>query len=97
MSMIYYLPPTIQVCCTKTFLSKKFEMKDLGETSFVLGIQMHRDHFQGILGLSQKWYIEKVMQGFDKFSLSQYPKTNLEVQEMQKVPYASVIMSLMYA
>ncbi|KAL8492104.1 hypothetical protein ACS0TY_023649 [Phlomoides rotata] len=33
----------------------------------------------------------------DKFSLSQCPKTDLEVQEMQKVPYASVVGSLMYA
>ena len=26
---------------TKKFLSKNFEMKDLGETSLVLGIQIH--------------------------------------------------------
>jgi len=28
---------------TKRFLSRNFEMKDLGDTSFVLGIQIHRD------------------------------------------------------
>ena len=28
---------------TKRFLSKKFERKDLGDASFVLGIQIHRD------------------------------------------------------
>ena len=49
---------------TKKFLSKKFEMKDLGEASFVLGIQIHRDRSWGILGLSQKSYIEKVLQRF---------------------------------
>ena len=32
--------------------TKKFEMKDLGDASFVLGIQIHRDHSRGILGLS---------------------------------------------
>jgi len=34
---------------TKRFLSKKFEMKDLGEASFVLGIQIYRDRSRGIL------------------------------------------------
>ena len=38
---------------TKRFLSKKFEMKDLSDASFVLGIQKHRDRSRGILGLSQ--------------------------------------------
>ena len=33
----------------------------------------------------------------DKFSLSQCPKNDLEVKEMQKIPYASAIGSLMYA
>ena len=39
---------------TKRFLAKNFEMKDLGDASFVLGIQIHRDRSRGILGLSQK-------------------------------------------
>ncbi|RVW30098.1 hypothetical protein CK203_104534 [Vitis vinifera] len=33
----------------------------------------------------------------DKFSLNQCPKNSLESQEMQKIPYASVVGSLMYA
>lgn len=37
---------------TKRFLSKHFEMKDLGNASFILGIQIHRDQSRGILGLS---------------------------------------------
>ena len=36
----------------KKFLAKNFEMKDLGEISFVLGIQIHRDRYQDILVLS---------------------------------------------
>jgi hypothetical protein len=97
---------------TKRFLSNKFEMKDLGDASFVLGIQIHRDRSQGTLGLSQRSYIDKVLKRFcmqdckpgdtpiskgDKFSLNQCPKGNLEIQEMQKIPYASVVGSLMYA
>ena len=30
---------------TKRFLTKNFEMKDLGNYSFVLDIQIHRDRF----------------------------------------------------
>ena len=44
---------------TKKFLSSNFDMKDLGEASFVLGIEIHRDRSKGVLGLSQKAYIEK--------------------------------------
>ncbi|KAL6315384.1 hypothetical protein AAG906_000494 [Vitis piasezkii] len=97
---------------TKRFLSKHFEMKDLGDASFVLGIQIHRDRSRGILGLSQRTYIDKVLQRYgmqnskpgdtpvakgDKFSLNQCPKNSLESQEMQKIPYASAVGSLMYA
>jgi hypothetical protein len=39
---------------TKRFLSSNFDMKDLGKTSFVLGIEIHRDRRKGVLGLSQK-------------------------------------------
>jgi hypothetical protein len=33
----------------------------------------------------------------DKFSLNQYPKTELEKSEMQNISYASVVGSIMYA
>ena len=97
---------------TKKFLSKNFEMKDLGNASFVLGIQILRDRSQGILRLSQKRYIKKVLNRFgmkdcslgdtpvakgDKFNLTQCPKNNLEIEEMQKILYASAVGSLMYA
>jgi hypothetical protein len=36
---------------TKRFLSSKFDMKDLGEASFVLGVEIHRDRSKGVLGL----------------------------------------------
>ncbi|RVW72199.1 Retrovirus-related Pol polyprotein from transposon TNT 1-94 [Vitis vinifera] len=97
---------------TKRFLSSKFDMKDLGDASFVLGIQIHRDRSRGILGLSQKAYIDKVLSRFgmsncalgntpvakgDKFSLHQCPKNELEKKDMERFPYASVVGSLMYA
>ncbi|KAL9264355.1 Retrovirus-related Pol polyprotein from transposon TNT 1-94-like protein [Drosera capensis] len=88
---------------TKRFFSKKFEMKDLGDASFVLGIQIHRDRLKGVLKLSQKGYIDKVFKRYDmqdckpgdtpvtkgyKFSLNQYPKNGFETKEMEKTPYA---------
>jgi hypothetical protein len=39
-------------------------MKDMGEASYVIGIKIHRDRFQGILGLSQETYINKVLERF---------------------------------
>ena len=54
---------------TKKFLSSKFDIKDLGEASFVLGIEIHRDREKGVLGLSQKAYLEKVLK---KYSMQNY-------------------------
>ena len=49
---------------TKKFLSSNFEMKDLDEASFVLGIEIHRDRRKGVLGLSQKAYLKKVLKKY---------------------------------
>ena len=46
---------------TKNFLSSNFDMKDLGEASYVLGIEIYRDRSKGMLGLSQKAYFERVL------------------------------------
>ena len=96
----------------KQFLSKNFDMKDMGETSYVIGIKIHRDIFQGTLGLSQETYINKVLERFrmkncspsvspivkgDRFNLDQCPKNDLEREQMKNIPYASTVGSLMYA
>ena len=48
----------------KRLFSKHFEMKDLGNASFLLGIQIHRDCSRGTLGSSQMSYIDKVLKRF---------------------------------
>jgi hypothetical protein len=49
---------------TKNFLSSNFDMKDLGEASYVLGIEIHQDRTKGVLGLSHKKHIlRKCLQG----------------------------------
>ena len=42
---------------TKQMLMMHFDIKDLGDASFVFGIEIHCDRSHGILGLSQKGYI----------------------------------------
>lgn len=46
---------------TKQFLSKSFQMSDLGESSYVRGIEIIRDRSRKLLGLSQRSYINKVL------------------------------------
>ena len=96
----------------KQFLSKNFDMKDMGEASYVIGIKIHRDRFRGILGLSQETYINKILERFrikdcspsvapimkgDRFNLNQCLKNDFEREQMKNIPYASVVGSLMYA
>jgi len=97
---------------TKRFLSNNFEMKYMGETYYVIGIEIFCDRSQGMLGLSQNAYVNKVLERFrmdkcstspipiqkgDKFSLVQHPKNDLEQKQMENIPYAYVVGSLMYA
>jgi hypothetical protein len=78
---------------TKRFLSMNFEMKDMGEASYVIGIEIFRDRSRRLLGLSQKAYIERVLERFgmdkcsagdapiqkgDKFKLMQCPQNEWE-------------------
>ena len=96
----------------KQFLSKNFDMKDMGEASYVIGIKIHRDRFWGILGLSQETYINKILERFwmkdcppsvapivkgDRFNLNQCPKNNFEREQMKNIPCAFAVRSLMYA
>ena len=81
----------------KKFLSKNFDMKDMDEASYFIGIKIHRDRFKGILGLSQGAYINKVLERYrmkdcspsvapivkgDRFNLNQCPKNDLEMEQM---------------
>ena len=96
----------------KQFLSKNFDMKDMGEASYVIGIKIHRERSRGILGLPQETYINKVLERFnmkncspsvapilkgDRFDLNQCPKNDFEREHMKNIPYASAVGSLMYA
>ena len=96
---------------TKRMLSKNFDMKDLGEAFFVLGIEILRNRSRGLLGLSQRAYVDRILERFnmqqckpgiapvckgDKLSLSQCPHSDFEKAQMKNVPYASALGSIMY-
>ncbi|TYK31055.1 gag/pol protein [Cucumis melo var. makuwa] len=95
----------------KTWLAAQFQMKDLEKVQYVLGIQIIRDRKNKTLALSQAIYIDKMlvrysMQNSEKdllpfrhgvhLSKEQCAKTPQEVEDMRRIPYASVVGSLMY-
>ena len=96
----------------KNQLSKAFAMKDLGPAKQILGIRIHRERDAKKLYLSQEKYIEKVLRRFNmdkakavssplathfKLNTEQCPSTDVEKKDMERVPYASAVGSLMYA
>ena len=91
----------------KQFLSKNFDMKDMGEASYVIGIKIHGERSRGILGLSQETYINKVLERFNMkncsssvapifkgeiFDLNQFPKNDFEREHMKNIPYTSMVL-----
>jgi tRNA(Ser,Leu) C12 N-acetylase TAN1 len=55
----------------KSFLSKSFDMKDLGETDVILNIKLIKDA-NGIT-LSQSHYMEKILGRFGYMDIKQSP------------------------
>jgi hypothetical protein len=45
----------------KSWLSSSFDMKDMGKASYVLCVEIHRNHDKKVLGLSQKAYLNAVL------------------------------------
>jgi hypothetical protein len=95
----------------KEQLSSPFEMKELGPAKKILGMEIIRDRSIGKLYLSQKGFIEKVLDRFKmkdakpvstplagKLRLSRQlsPKTEKEMSYMSGVPYSSAVGSIMY-
>jgi hypothetical protein len=117
--LVLYVDDILLACSDKNllhetngFLSSNFDMKDLGDASYVLGIEIHRDRTKSVPGLSQRAYIEKMLKRYnmhncsgqptpvvkgDKLGTLQGPRNQLEIDQMKSVPYASVVGSIMYA
>ncbi|KAJ9547245.1 hypothetical protein OSB04_019788, partial [Centaurea solstitialis] len=102
--------PTLQ--SVKNWLSKCFQMKDLGEAAYILGIKICRNRSKRLIGLSQSTYIDKILKKFRMdeskkgfipmqhgivLSKTQCPVSSQDQDKMKSVPYASAIGSIMYA
>ncbi|KAJ9542417.1 hypothetical protein OSB04_028923 [Centaurea solstitialis] len=102
--------PTLQ--SVKEWLSKCFQMKDLGEAAYILGIKIYRNRSKRLIGLSQSTYIDKVLKRFRMdeskkgfipmqhgivLSKTQCPVSSEDQDRMKSVPHASAIGSIMYA
>ncbi|KAJ9544557.1 hypothetical protein OSB04_024264 [Centaurea solstitialis] len=102
--------PTLQ--SVKSWLSKCFQMKDLGEAAYILGIKIYRNRSRRLIGLSQSTYIDKILKKFRMdeskkgfipmqhgivLSKTQCPVSSQDQDKMKLVPYASAIGSIMYA
>jgi ATP-binding cassette subfamily B (MDR/TAP) protein 1 len=87
-------------------------MKDHGVAKKIFGVEIIRDRKSGMLYLSQRGYIEKVLHHFNmqdakpvstplaphfKLSLDLCPASDEDIKYMFRVPYSSAIGSLMYA
>ncbi|CAM8895143.1 unnamed protein product [Rhodiola kirilowii] len=93
-------------------LNTNFEMKDLGSSKRILGIQIKRIRKNNQLFLSQSDYLAKVVEKFEmekaklvltpvaghsKLSKDQEPQTKEEQTYMEKVPYSNAVGCLMYS
>ncbi|KAJ9556835.1 hypothetical protein OSB04_011449 [Centaurea solstitialis] len=102
--------PTLQ--SVKNWLSKCFQMKDLGEAAYILGIKIYRNRSKRLIGLSQSTYIDKILKKFRMdeskkgfipmqhgivLSKTQCPVSSQDQDKMRLVSYASAIGSIMYA
>ena len=97
----------------KKDLSSEFEMKDLSEAKKVLDMEIEQDRRSGKVSLTQKGYLQKVLQRFNingdtkfvstplaphfKLKSTVSPTTSEEREYMTCMPYASSVGSLMYA
>ena len=96
----------------KIKLANSFAMKDLGAAKKILGMRITRDGKNRKLTLSQGEYTENVLQRFrmqntkpvskplsnhSKLSKEMCPETQEEIDYRSRIPYSSVVGSLMYA
>jgi hypothetical protein len=95
----------------KLELGKHFKLRDLGATSFLLGVEITRDRAKRTLHLSQRQYVLDLLDRFGfadsspvstpldpgtRLSADQAPATADDEAFMRTVPYVSAVGALMY-
>ena len=96
---------------TVSDLQKHFKLRDLGPTSYLLGIEITRDRPNRTLSLSQRQYIINMLDRFGfsdcnpvstpmepglRLSADQSAQTAQERSEMSQLPYINAVGALMY-
>jgi hypothetical protein len=96
----------------KAKLCERFEISDLGELTWLLGLKGERNRSASTISLSQQAYVGTVIEHFHlqdvkstsipmnvgtSLSLEQSPSMHEETEDMQDIPYQQGIGSLMYA
>jgi hypothetical protein len=94
------------------WLSSKLDMKDLGAKNFILGMEIKSDRVASKIWLNEKNYIETVLKCFniqnnkpvkvpfpigERLTVEQFPKSQEEIEGVERVPNASVVGSFMYS
>jgi hypothetical protein len=92
-------------------LAQRFKLRDLGETKFILGVEVIRDRANRSISLSQRQYILDILERFGmsdcnsvgtplppgtKLSKSMGPDSPEEVEFMRNVPYLSALGAILY-
>jgi hypothetical protein len=92
-------------------LSQHFKLRDLGPTTQLLGLEIHRDRPNHHLSICQSQFITNLLQEHGlsdskpvstplnpglRLSTSMCPQNDAEALEMRQYPYISVVGSLMY-
>ena len=97
---------------TKRELKRKFEMSDMGEAHYILGIRITRDRAMRKVYLSQEKYVKNILKKFGMedckpistplevnqgLSKSMSPQTARDREYMATIPYRQAVGSLMHA
>jgi hypothetical protein len=87
------------IVATKGWLSSNFEMKDMSEANYILGVKIFKDRSKKFLGLLQLTYVKKVLERFhmndckpignfnakgEKLCLEMCPKNQDEIKKKKK-------------
>ena len=108
--MILVAKTRSQISWMKSMLCSNFEMKDLGEAKFCLGMEITRNRREKKLWLTQEGYMNKIMERFGmleckpvatpmvepKSPYERLEEISVQDEKAEGVPYREAVGSLMY-
>lgn len=110
--MLLASPDKSQIYRLKNLLKSEFDMKDLGYAKKILGMVIKRIRSENKLTITQEAYLNKVVTKFGmkdsktvnvpltahmNLSKTNSPKSEEEMKEMENIPYANAISSVMFS